>query len=29
VQAEWKEGKLVKLNVWPEERRKDVELMLH
>lgn len=28
VEAEWKGGKLVKLNVWPEERRKDVELML-
>lgn len=28
VQAEWKGGKLVRLYVWPEERRKDVELMM-
>ncbi len=28
VEAEWKGGKLVKLNVWPEARRGDVEMML-
>ncbi len=28
VEAEWKGGKLVKLNVWPEEREEDVEVML-
>jgi len=28
VEANWKDGKLLMLKVWPEERKKDVELML-
>jgi len=28
VEAEWKKGKLELLKVFPEERRKDVEVML-
>jgi hypothetical protein len=28
VEAEWKGGKVVKLHVLPEERKKDVELMM-
>lgn len=28
IEAECKDGKVILLNVWPEERRKDIEIML-
>ena len=28
VEAEWKNGKMISLNVFPEERKKDVVMML-